>query len=322
MKHLSYLLLCAFALTIVSCTETPEEKGIALAKEVLEREAELRNSRLEVFDAFLDEFDPARFLDRTSARESLDGQLDEKLQAYNINKHLMELKYENMVSKYKNDAEDLAAFEEAFNRVIRNAPPRISELEMPLFSLCDEIIMSIALPTPSIEQVKSDIMGQEFTVTYENYYFPERKWIISNNDNVELNLNGCDETADSCKFKVMAYITKPGKGTWEAELVVNYAMGAGDEWIYHNFTCENMLPRLTNQYDEQVKADIVNSENGSILVLTNTTENTLVVGGQTFNDSNDGCRFGVTLEPKASVRVEGEGNVPAIDYRIEFAELD
>ena len=321
MKHLSYLLLCALAFVTVSCT-SPEEEGARIANELVQAQTTLRNGRLEILNTFLEKFDPARFLDRKSARESLDTQLEEKMQQYEAKRLVLEEEFELMKKKYADNNAKLTAFEEAYHKIVLNAPAMVSEQEMPLKSSCEEIILSIVPPAPTTIKISQDLIGREFMEDCENGYFPEHKWNIEGRDMLDVEIIECNEKPDSCLYKVIATINKPSVASWIAELDIRYALGDSDEWDFDTLTCSSVMPQVTDTINESVTHQLVGNESNAQLIITNISDKKVVVGGATNKGTDDEWyRFSVFLDPKATTTIEGEDHTPALDYKIDFVEL-
>ena len=110
--------------------------------------------------------------------------------------------------------------------------------------------------------------------------------------------------------------------SWVAELKIDYSLGYGDEWDFHALACDNVMPQVTDTINESITHQIEGSDAGAVLVITNTSNKSIVVGGQTNNGSDDNwIKFSVFLAPKASARIEGDGHTPAADYKIDFVEI-
>ena len=321
MKHLSYLLLCALAFVVVSCT-SPEEEGTRIANELVQAQTALREGRLEVLNTFIEKFDPARFLDRKSARETIDVKLEEQLKLYEAKKLALDNEYQIFKEKFAKNTEKLARFENSYHAIVLNAPAMISNEENPLRGTCDEIILKIIPPTPTRAQLSKDLVGRKFTEECENGYFPEHKWSINENDVLDIEILECQEKQDSCSFKVIATINKPNVASWVAELKIENSLGHGDEWDFHDFSCENVMPQVTDTINESITHTIEGSDAAAVLVITNTSSKSIVVGGQTNNGSDENwVKFSVFLAPKASARIDDAAHTPIADYKIDFVEI-
>ena len=321
MKHLSYLLLCALALMVVSCA-SPEEEATRVANELVQAQVALRDGRIETLRSFVEKFDPARFLDRTSARESLDTQLEALQRQYDAKKQLLDSEYELLKEKYSKKPEKLSTFENTYYTIVFNAPAIISEKEGELREACESIILKIIPPEPTSAKISKDLVGIQFEESSRDGYFPGRKWKINDKDVVDINISQCNKLQDSCAYKVQATIRKPSNAVWEAELQVNYTLGNGDEWDFHAISCEVVMPQFTDTLSDSITHTIETTDTEQVLVITNTSNKTLVVGGQTSN-GKDGSwhKFSVFIAPKGTARIDYAPHTPTAEYKIDFVEL-
>ena len=306
---------------VMSCT-SPEEEATRIANELVAAQTELREGRLETFRSFVDKFDPARFLDRKSARASLETQLEAIQKQYEAKKQLLDEEYEVLKGKFSKKAEKLAVFENSYYTIVFNAPAMISDKESELRDACEKIILKIVPQEPTNAKISKDLIGLQFEESSIYGYFPGRKWKINDNDIVDISINQCNKLQDSCSYKVQATIRKPNNAVWEAELQVDYTLGLGDEWDLNTVSCEVVMPQFTDTLSDSVTHTIETTETEQVLVITNKSGNTIVVGGQTNNGKDDNWhKFNVFIAPKGSARINYAPHNPTAEYKIDFVEL-
>ena len=321
MKRISYLLLGILAFAAVSCT-SPEKEGIRIGSELIQAQASLREARIATLNTFLEKFDPARFLDRSSARETLNGQLDELQQKYEAEKQLLDKQYEEYKLKFSKNLEKQAAFESAYHTVVFNAPAIISDKEEELRRACDEIILKIIPPAPTNTKLSQDLMGRDFCEEGETGYFPHRKWVIGESDALDVEILECVSKQDTCSYRVVATINKQDSASWLADMQIDYTLGTGDDWSFHGLKCDNVMPQMTDTINDSISHHIDSNEGAQVLVIKNNYNKRIVVGGATNNGTDENwVKFSIFIEPKASARIDGEQHKPTADYRIDFVEL-
>ena len=306
---------------VVSCA-SPEEEATRVANELVAAQTELRDGRLDTFRSFAEKFDPARFLDRKSARESLDTQLEALQKQYEAKKQLLDSEFEELKEKFSKNAEKLAVLENTYCTIVFNAPSMISDKEGELRDACEEIILKIVPPEPTTAKIAKDIVGFEFIETSREGYFPGRKWKVDDTDIVDVSISQSNKLQDSCSYKIQTTIRKQNNAVWEAEMQVEYLLGQSDEWDFQTLSCEIVMPQFTDNFADSITHSIETTETEQVLVITNKSGNTIVVGGQTNNGKDDNWhKFNVFIAPKGSARINYAPHNPTAEYKIDFVEL-
>lgn len=306
---------------LISCA-SPEDEGARVANELIAAQTALREARIGSLNSFLEHFDPARFLDRKSARESVEAQLNELQKGYEAKKKLIDSEYEEIRMRYAKNTEKQALFESTYYSIVFAAPAIISDKEEELRRACDEIILKIIPPVPTTASISKDLMGQQFKESCENGYFPDIQWIIEEGDILDVEILECKEEGAKCSYKILATINKQSVASWIAELLLEYALGKGDEWEFQTIACDNVMPQITDTINESITHSIESGETEQVLVIKNNSNKKIVVGGATTSGKDDNWyKFSIFIAPHATGRIDGAVHNPTADYRIDFVEI-
>lgn len=322
MKKLSILLLCAVSTMVVSCT-SPDKEGVRLANELTQAQISYQNARVNVYNTFIKTFDPTHYISRNSARESLAANISKAQKEYAAKTDVINNQYNQFLEKFANNDEKRQKFEEAYLATLDSATVPTTENEVELQGACEKLILKIVPPYPTTAQIAKDLVGRKFRETCADGYFPEYTWSVKESDVVDIEILECNDNKGKCSFKIAATISKPNAASWLADLKVDYVLGQGDGWSFHSLSCDQVKPDMTDTVNETVTHEILNTEEGTrMLIIRNNNSKKLVVGGATNNGADDNWpKFGVFVNPQDSVVIESTEARPIVECRIDFVEI-
>ena len=173
----------------------------------------------------------------------------------------------------------------------------------------------------TVERVKNDLVGHRLSEGVANGYHEEgwtftiRKGCISNFKVTKV----LEKTANRYTFVAQMHLSERHYG-YNAKCKISYRRQSGQTWKLDYVRSMGMHIVATHDYDDCIRASVVDDGWGGTycLKLTNTSEMTLVVGGDIL--TMDGWRrYSCAVEPHKSATVGGVMNGGSVQrYRIAF----
>lgn len=174
---------------------------------------------------------------------------------------------------------------------------------------------------PTARQIQMDLIGHSLSEAVENGYRPEDwKWTIAEGEISDFRIIEVITKTKSQYVLTAQMKLSNGYYAYNAKVKIKYINTAKNQWKMDYAVSQGMYIIVTHEYDEFIKAQIVEDGWGGTYCVrfTNTSEVTLCIGGDVLT-YNGWQRFTVVTPPHKNATAGGlfsGGSV--LDYRINF----